>query len=237
MSVTHPAASLATAVILPGTGSDEVFVRNVFSGPLRAAGLELLAPAPEPGKRLVEGYVAALDEACGNGPVVVGGVSLGAHVAALWAARHPDRCSGLLLALPAWTGEPGAAPASVLARASAADVRARGVAAVVADVPGWLGDELRRSWRRYGDALADSLDAGAAAPGPSAQELSGIQVPVGIGCCVDDPVHPDEVARQWVDAVPLGCLRTTRLAVMAVDPEALGRAAVGAFLTATARRG
>ncbi|NUT50283.1 MAG: alpha/beta hydrolase, partial [Saccharothrix sp.] len=80
--------SSSRAVLLPGTASDEVFVASVFARPLAEAGFALVAPA----SRDVAGHFAALDAAWRGTPLVVGGVSLGAHVAAAWAVRHPERC-------------------------------------------------------------------------------------------------------------------------------------------------
>ncbi|MGQ0576039.1 MAG: alpha/beta hydrolase, partial [Pseudonocardia sp.] len=119
-----------TAVVLPGSGSDDVFVRAAFAGPLRALGIDLVAPVPRPGPCVVTACRTALDGARARvpGPLLVGGVSLGAHVAARWAAdRGAAGIAGLLLALPAWTGPAGAAPAARAARARAAKVRAHGL--------------------------------------------------------------------------------------------------------------
>src|SRR5689334_17400155 len=63
-----------TAVLLPGTGSDEVFVRSVFEAPLAAVCVRTVTPKPVPGPMLAEAYLAALDEAAQDGPVVAGGV-------------------------------------------------------------------------------------------------------------------------------------------------------------------
>lgn len=222
------------AVLLPGTGSDEVFVRSVFEVPLAAVGVRAVTPAPVPGAKLAEAHIDALD-AC-TGPVLVGGISFGAHLAVEWALRNPARCAGLLLALPGWHGSPGDAPGAVSARLAASSVRSLGVdgalAAATAGVPDWLATELTRSWRGYGAGLADSLDAAAGRPAPSLAELAGLTVPAGVAACVDDPVHPAEIAAEWAAALPQAVVRTTRLAVVGVDPEALGRAAVLAWLHA-----
>src|SRR5882757_8108167 len=109
-----------TAVLLPGTGSDEVFVRSVFAGPLAAAGLAIVAPQPAAGAELAERQLAALDAAAHrHGVIVAGGISFGAHLAAEWAAAHPNRCAGLLLAMPGWHGPPADAPGSLAARLGA----------------------------------------------------------------------------------------------------------------------
>lgn len=226
--------SAQVAVMLPGTGSDDVFVRSVFEVPLSAVCVRLVAPKPVPGPLLAEAHLAALDEA--QGPVLVGGISFGAHLAVEWALANPDRCAGVVLALPGWHGAPGSAPGAVSARTAAAAVRASGVAgalaAATAGVPPWLASELTRSWRGYGPALAESLEAAAARPAPSLTALSELQAPVGIACCVDDPVHPLEVAETWAAALPRASVRKTRLEIIGADPEALGRAAVQAWLTA-----
>jgi pimeloyl-ACP methyl ester carboxylesterase len=229
-----------TAVLLPGTGSDEVFVRSVFEVPLAAVGVRTVTPRPVPGKMLAEAYLTALDEAAANGPVVAGGVSFGAHLAAEWAMANRDHCGGLVLALPGWHGTPGDAPGSVSAHLAAELVREKGVdaalAAATAGVPEWLAAELNRTWRGYGDGLADSLAAPADRPAPTLAQLATLDVPVGIAAFVDDPVHPLAVAEEWLHALPCASLCTTRLEVLGVDHESLGRAAVLAWVRA-GRRG
>ncbi|HKN97867.1 MAG TPA: alpha/beta hydrolase, partial [Pseudonocardiaceae bacterium] len=70
--------AVRTAVVLPGTGSDEVFVEAVFGAPLAAAGLRLVAPEPCHGAELADRHLAALDAAADRyGPIVAGGISLG----------------------------------------------------------------------------------------------------------------------------------------------------------------
>lgn len=241
-----PAALPITAVVLPGAGSDEQFVRRAFARPLRALGIDLVAPAPAPGRDLVSGYRAALDGACDSahdsapGGLLVGGISLGAHVAAGWAReQRPDRLSGLLLALPAWTGraETGradGAPAAQAARATADLVRTAGLQGAVdvarAGSPPWLATELERAWRRYGPGLAASLDAAAQEPAPDADALRSLAVPTGIAALVDDPVHPLVEARRWTALVPGAVLHTATLAAFGADPEVIGRAAVLGWL-------
>ncbi|MEV6871794.1 hypothetical protein AB0M82_02040, partial [Amycolatopsis sp. NPDC051128] len=79
-------------MLLPGTGSDEVFVRAVFAGPLRALGVPLIAPPPPPGAALADGYLEMLDAlADEHGELLVGGISFGAHLAAEWAVPPRPR--------------------------------------------------------------------------------------------------------------------------------------------------
>lgn len=223
------------AVLLPGTGSDEVFVRSVFAGPLRALGVRVHTPAPPRGTDLVRGYLAELDSFAADAPgtVLVGGISLGAHLAAKWAVRNPDRCAGVLAALPAWIGPARHAPAAVAAGISADLVEREGLEAALAistaEVEPWLAAELRRAWRRQGDGLIAGLRAAAAHPGPSSSDLAGLTVPVGIAACVDDPVHPAAVAWEWAAALPRATVRETTLAALGAERESLGRAVTAAW--------
>jgi hypothetical protein len=239
----------ATAVLLPGSGSDAVFVRRAFAGPLAAFGIAVHAVRPTPGVDPATGYRRALDAVAGRALarpgrslLLVGGISLGAHVAAGWTAeQHRDRRpDGLLLALPAWHGPPGDAPAAMAARLTAARVRAGGTAAAVAaaregGAPGWLVAELERAWAGYGDRLADALDAAAASPAPDPAALAGIAVPTGIAAVRDDPVHPHAEARTWAAALPAAAVVAASFAAFGADPQVLGRAALLGWLRATAR--
>jgi pimeloyl-ACP methyl ester carboxylesterase len=233
-----PAGGLPAAVLLPGSGSDEVFVLAALEAPLRAIGLTVHAPPVLSGPAVVDGYLRALDEAAAlGGPLLVGGISLGAQVAARWAARRTDGVvAGLLLALPAWTGQPGDAPAAVAAQVTAAAVRRDGLVETIESTrertPRWLGDELARAWHRHGPGLAGSLDTAAATPGPSASELAGLRVPVALVGLLDDPVHPLPVAREWAGLAPRSALVTTTLAAFGRDRATLGRALALAWLRA-----
>lgn len=233
--------------MLPGAGSDEVFVRAAFDAPLRAVGVRLIAPEPRRDAGVVDGLLAALDAALAraDGPLLVGGVSLGGHVAARWAARvDPGRVAGLLLALPAWTGphppEGPAAPAALAARLTAAQVRRGGIGAALAaaraGAPPWLVDELARAWAGYGPGLADALDAGASEPGPGPLELAALHLPVGLAAVTDDAVHPVAVARRWLDLLPAAVLHVAGLGAVGADPAVLGRATVLGWLQARAIR-
>lgn len=224
------------AVILPGAGSSADFVARAFGGPVRAAGYGLVTPVPEPGAGVVAAALRALDEAAAaHGPALrlVGGVSLGAHLAARWAASRPGTVAGLLLVLPAWTGEPGTIAAATAASAETIDRLGTdgALAAAGAAVP-WVAAELAAAWPAYGDRLAASLRAAAGAPGPSLGELGSLRGPAGVVAFADDPLHPYGVAREWAAAVPRAALRTLHLADLAADPAVLGRTALAALAAA-----
>ncbi|MBB4684780.1 alpha/beta fold hydrolase [Amycolatopsis jiangsuensis] len=231
------AIDVPAAVLLPGTGSDEVFVRSVFAGPLAALGVPLHTPAPVPGEGLAEGFLDALDRLSARyGAVLAGGISFGAHLAAEWAVAHPGRCAGLLAALPAWYGEPGPAPAALSATFTADLVAAHGVSAALAQAeagsPPWLAAELGRAWPRHGDGLEAGLRVAAGRAAPTLAALRGLNVPAGIGACTDDPVHPAAVARTWAEALPHAACAETTLTALGADRESLGRATVLAYLRA-----
>lgn len=221
-----PDHHVATAVVLPGTGSDACFVDTAFGPPLRQRGVTLVAVEPDP-RALVAGYLDALDRAAADGPILVGGISIGAAVALQWAADHPDRTVGVLAALPAWTGDPAEAPAAASARWTAAQLRKHGLAAVtatmVASSPPWLGRELARSWRAQWPDLPAALDEAARYAGLDVEVLRRVSAPVGLTAACDDPVHPAAVARLWSTRLRHATLATVCLDEIGHDPSVLGR--------------
>ncbi|BCP11240.1 hypothetical protein MINTM020_33380 [Mycobacterium paraintracellulare] len=221
-----------TTVLLPGTGSDDDYVQRAFSGPLAHVGAVLVNPPPRP-DRLIDGYLAALDAAACEGPIAVGGVSIGAAVAAAWALAHPDRTVAVLAALPAWAGAPGEAPAALAARYSASQLRADGLAATTtqmrASSPPWLADELTRSWGAQWPHLPDAMEEAADYVAPSCDELAGLAAPLAVAAAVDDPIHPLQAGLDWVAAAPRAALRTVTLDQIGADPAALGAACLAAL--------
>ena len=223
-------------VLLPGTGSDDDYLRRAFGGPLQKAGATLVAVAPQP-QRLVDGYLDALDRTWrDSGPVgriIVGGVSLGAVVAARWAVAHPERTAAVLAVLPPWSGEPGDAPAAVSARHTAATLRRDGLEATTsamrASSPPWLADELARSWARQWPELPEAMEEAASCAAPDRAELSRLAVPLAVVAADDDLVHPAAVARAWAAWAPRAALRTVRLAEFGPRPALLGGACLAAL--------
>jgi len=230
------------AVLLAGSGSSADFVRRAFGAALAGAGYGLVAPEPVPGPSLVPAAFAALDDAVRREDVaLVGGVSLGAHVAVRWAAERSAAAgiAGVLAALPAWTGPPGTVAAA--SERAAAEVERVGAEAAVARARAagvrWVADELAAAWPRYGDALPATLRAAAAAPGPDPAELARTPVPVGIAAFRDDPLHPAGVAAEWATLLPLAAVEELTLADLAADRAPLGAAALRAWSRAVRQRG
>jgi pimeloyl-ACP methyl ester carboxylesterase len=219
-------------VLLPGTGSDDDYVYRVFSGALHHAGSAVVAVPPRPGG-LIAGYLAELDNAAAEEPIAVGGVSIGAAVAVAWALAHPGRAVAVLAALPAWTGPPEGAPAALAARQSALALRRDGLVAATAQMrassPPWLADELTRSWVGQWPELPDAMEEAADYVAPTCPELERLAVPMGIAAAVDDPIHPVEVAVEWMTAAPRAALRMVTLDDIAADSAALGAACVAAL--------
>ena len=184
-----------TAVLLAGTGSDDDYVYRVFSDALHGVGAVVTTPPPQP-DRLIEGYLAALDNAAREEPIAVGGVSIGAAVAVAWALAHPGLAVAVLAALPPWTGSPETAPAALAARHSANLLRRDGLASATtqmrASSPPWLADELTRSWVGQWPALPDAMDEASRFVAPTCGELEGLTAPMGVAAATDDPVHPSK---------------------------------------------
>ncbi|MDA3658234.1 alpha/beta fold hydrolase [Mycobacterium xenopi] len=220
------------AVLLPGTGSDDDYVARAFRGPLHEAGAVVQAHRPQP-SRLVDGYLAAMDTAARHGPIVVGGVSIGAAVAAAWALANPDRAVAVMAALPAWTGAPATAPAADAARHSAQQLRRDGLVAATAQMrassPRWLGDELARSWLSQWPQLPDAMEEAASYVAPTCAELARLVAPLAVAAATDDPIHPLDVGVEWVRAAPRAALRTVTLDQIGAEPATLGAACLAAL--------
>jgi pimeloyl-ACP methyl ester carboxylesterase len=245
------------AVVLPGAGSSADFVRRAFGRPLREAGYGLVVPDPVPGPDLVAAAFRALDEAVAEyGPRLrlVGGVSLGAHTVARWAAGRATSAApgsapaspapparrveldGVVLVLPAWTGAPGAVAAATAASADLVErLGTAGALAAAGTAVGWVAAELAAAWPAYGSGLAASLRAAAAAPGPTPAELAALRVPAGLVAFADDPLHPAAVAHEWAAAIPRAAVRELPLAAPAGGRSVLATTALAALAAARAR--
>jgi pimeloyl-ACP methyl ester carboxylesterase len=219
-------------VVLPGTGSDDDYAYRAFAPALHQLGALVMAPPPDPGG-LVSGYLNAMDNAAREGPIAVGGVSLGAAVAVSWALAHPGHTVAVLVALPAWTGSPQGAPAALAAKLSAHELRRDGLVAATARMressPPWLADELTRSWVGQWPQLPEAMDEAAGYVAPTLPQLEGLSAPMGVAALEDDPIHPLEVGIEWVSAAPRASLRTLTLAEIGSDPSVLGVACLAAL--------
>ncbi|WP_051162604.1 alpha/beta fold hydrolase [Nocardia brevicatena] len=223
----------AVLVALPGSGSDAYFARQSFAAACAARGIEFIAVEPD-SSAVVDSYLAALDTAAERGPVLAAGVSLGAAVALDWSGRRPDAATGVIAALPAWTGPDTAdCPAALSAATTAAQLRAEGLEPVVermrAGSPRWLAEALTRSWRAHWPLLPAALEEAAQYKWPDAEQLETLPVPMAVITAVDDPVHPAAVAREWARRAPRSTLIEITLDELGADPAVLGHTGLAAF--------
>lgn len=140
-----------------------------------------------------------------SGSDVVGGVSLGAHAAAAFAAGS-GFAGGLFLAMPAWCGPPGliagltAHTAEQIEATSAASVLA-GIGRIAGD--DWVFAELLRAWSGIDDTeLVRALRVAAAQPAPDIDVLRGIRAVTEVVVLADDPTHPAAIGTAWAAAIP-----------------------------------
>jgi pimeloyl-ACP methyl ester carboxylesterase len=227
-------AEPACLILSHGAGSTGEFLSRAF--PARACGLATFYLDDRTGSvpTIAEQLAAsAARHRQRYRRVLIGGVSIGAHAAAL-AATGPAAgvIDGLVLALPAWTGP---APASSPTRAAAAEVAATGPDPVLdrlGDDPrfaaDWVVTELRRAWPGRG-GLAVELTAAADAAAPDLADLRGIDAAALVIALTGDPFHPVAVARTWADAIPHAELVLIDRAAPGTDRAVFGRA-VGAWL-------
>ena len=223
----------AAAVLLPGTGTDARFITDAFGPALTSAGVEFIAVEPDP-RRVVGSYLDALDSAvAAHGPILVAGVSIGAHTALNWAFDQPGDAAAVLAVMPGWTGPPADAPAAVSAALTARLLRADGIDAVTAVMrsssPAWLGDILARSWQSQWPDFPHALDEAAANIAPTVEKLAAITVPVGIVGATDDAVHPFAVAQEWADHLAHAAITRVTLDEIGADNGVLGHRAMAAL--------
>ncbi|MFT4395829.1 alpha/beta hydrolase [Gordonia lacunae] len=228
-------------VVIPGTGSDADHAARSFGAAAVDLGVELIAL--EPTTSLIDGHRRGLEGAARtHRSILVGGVSIGAAIALDWALRDGgQRCSGVLAALPAWSGDAHAAPAAASALATAEALERDGleatIGAMASSSPEWLAAELSRSWRRLHPGLAATLREAADYRAPAADEIVGLTVPLAIVAAPDDPVHPITVAREWHAAAPRSALVEVALDDWGRNPGLLGAGARDGWLRLTDPQG
>ncbi|MCX5480025.1 alpha/beta hydrolase [Kaistia geumhonensis] len=188
--------------------------------------------------------VAALAKARGGGPVVIGGVSMGAAIALRLAVQRPDLVSGLVLVRPAWFVD--SAPANMAPNAEVGNLlanheldKARALfeasptAAMLArEAPDNLAS-LRGFFTRAPIETTAALLRAIAPDGPGVTRdaLAGIAVPTVVIGHGEDFIHPIAHAEALAAAIPKATL--VRITPKAVSRERYvheARAALSDFL-------
>lgn len=159
--------------------------------------------------------VAAMIEALGAAPVVVGGISMGAAIALRLAVRRPGLVRGLVLARPAWATlaapdnmRPNAEVGLLLATMPPAAARdaflngavARQLAALAPDNLASLTGFFDRPEPGVTAALLQAISADG--PGVSEVEVAALRVPTLVLATEHDLIHPLEHARALATLVP-----------------------------------
>jgi pimeloyl-ACP methyl ester carboxylesterase len=232
-------------VVAHGVGSTGEFAARCWSGCVEA-GYRLVTydlrghgdstPLADPDDHGIAGHADDLAAVAAETRArVVGGTSLGAHVAAAYAATH--RIDALLLGIPGTLGS--GAPTSRANAAVADEIEAYGVDATLrriaceTAVPRWVVIELERSWRRHEpESLVAALRAIAAEEAPRI----GTDAPTGVVGLVDDPAHPFAAAEAYAATLPRAALESLTLAEWGERRAILGDAALSACRRAIASR-
>ncbi|MDO9353381.1 MAG: alpha/beta fold hydrolase [Solirubrobacteraceae bacterium] len=167
--------------------------------------------------RLSDDLGAVIDQVAGSGsPVVLLGISMGAHTAVRFTADHPERVKGLVLITPAHIPGRGTGDLSPWARLSAAlrgpdpldaFVEASGLHTLPEGYREQVGLAIRQRIGRHADlgAVADALDGvPPSSPFDAMSVLEAFSVPTIVVGSRDevDPSHPLAVAEAWTAAIP-----------------------------------
>lgn len=152
----------------------------------------------------------------GDGRLVLGGHSMGAHTAVSYALRHPQRLAGLVVIGPVYEGEIRDSSLEYWDGLAAA-LEADGVDGFVAYIgdqqgvdPRWRDSVLRFTrermlLQRHPEALAQALrEVPRSRPFDSLADLARIDAPALVVASNDDadPGHPYEAAAAYAQALP-----------------------------------
>lgn len=165
---------------------------------------------------LAADLAAVVDATAKAAPVVLLGISMGAHTAIRFALDAPERVAGLVLITPAHLPGAGTADRSPWDRLAAAlrgpnpieaFVEASGLETLPEGFRDQVGAAIRQRIGRHAhlDAVADALQGvPRSSPFDDLEELAGIAAPTIVVGSRDavDPSHPLVVAERWAQALP-----------------------------------
>jgi pimeloyl-ACP methyl ester carboxylesterase len=170
--------------------------------------------------RLVSDLGAVIEAEAGEGPLVLGGHSMGAHTAVAYALANPGRLAGLVVIGPVYDGEPG--EESLAYWDGLADaLEEGGVDGFVAHIgreqetdPAWRDSVLRftreRMLRhRHPQAVVSALrEVPRSRPFERLEDLERVDVPALVVASGDaaDPGHPRAVAEEYARRLPRATL-------------------------------
>jgi pimeloyl-ACP methyl ester carboxylesterase len=166
--------------------------------------------------RLVTDLEAVVDAEAGEGPIVLGGHSMGAHTAIAFALRHPRRLTGLVAIGPTYNG-PADEEALAYWDGLADALESEGVDGFVARIDRVQGTD--QAWRdsvlrftqermlrhRHLGAVAQALrEVPRSAPFEDLDALAELEVPTLVVASHDaaDPGHPYAIAREYAERLP-----------------------------------
>lgn len=162
----------------------------------------------------------ALAETLGNGPLYLGGVSMGCATALHAAVIAPERVAGLVLVAPptAWETRPRQAR-FYRASASVVDWVGLGPFRLLASLPGPRGDSPMRALQRvmaeqlaHADprSVVSALRGAAESDLPDLARLRELHAPALILAWRRDPVHPVSTATRLAGLLPASELHVAR---------------------------
>lgn len=170
--------------------------------------------------RLVADLETVVAESVGDDRFVLGGHSMGAHTAAAYALRNPQRVAGLVLIGPTYLGE--IAAGSLAYWDGLADALAQGGIDAFVDYidreqgidPAWRDSVLRftrdrMERHRHLEALVEALrEVPRSRPFDSMAELERLRMPALVVASGDraDPGHPYGAAAAYAERLPYGKL-------------------------------
>lgn len=169
---------------------------------------------PNPSLASFADHVAALAETLG-GPVVLGGISMGAAIATRLAVSRPDLVRALVLVRPAWVTEaappnmaPNAEVGALLDRLPADQAQAifagsataRDLAATAPDNLTSLKGFFSRTPQAQTARLLIAISADG--PGITAPDLTALSLPTLVCATTEDAIHPAAHAEALAQLIP-----------------------------------